>query len=248
LSPGLPWHWPEMAARVSSIWDTPWIHALEARFDLATVTAPMCMFGSRFRKYFTLLIPRYMLPTFSWLVGLFCPQCGTHVTHEPAWGVDALGRSRAALAGRYPLDLHYLIFGGHVSHGPQGVLSCVPTVGQSASLSLYPSDSESDSVDDYMPVSDIVRPPDPSQTPFGSVSFGHRLSPLPSVRPSVLPPPSPLASHPIGTGTVLATLSCRLHPSPPFVTWHLGSLRRQAHAHPRIPLDCSGMAFLTGNH
>ena len=177
FAPGTPWHWPEMAARVSSIWDTPWILALEARFDLTRVTAPMCMLGGRFRKYFTLLIPRCMLPTFSWLVGLVCPGVGAHAEHEPAWGMDDLGRSRATLAGRYPLDMHYLIFSGHVSHGPQGELSCVSTVGQSANLSLYPSDNESASVDAYMPVSDVVGPLDLSQTPFGSVSFGHRLSP-----------------------------------------------------------------------
>lgn len=99
---GTDWHWPEMAQRVSSLWQTSWVCCLEASFPVARVTASMCMFGSVYRKYFSLLMSCQFASFTRTLSAMRCPGVGAHACHPPARGVDAEGNFHSERAGDIP--------------------------------------------------------------------------------------------------------------------------------------------------
>ncbi|KAL1527027.1 hypothetical protein AB1Y20_015714 [Prymnesium parvum] len=133
------WAWPEMGEVVACLWQTSWLRALRASFDLVMLHSSMCMFGSEFRKYFSLLMPRHYHKAFVALDGRLCPRTGAHAQHVPACGLDADGLSRATLAGQYPWRLSVALLRGHARCAasaccpPQRVEMTVRTVGSSDS-------------------------------------------------------------------------------------------------------------------
>lgn len=116
--PHLPWAWPEMGRSVASLWQTSWLVSLRSSFDLVLLHSAMCMFGSEYRKYFGLLMPRRYHSTFAVLDGRYCPGSGAHARHTPAHGVDQHGRSHASLAGRYPWRFNVFLIRRHARCAP----------------------------------------------------------------------------------------------------------------------------------
>lgn len=104
-APGQPWHWAEME-HMASLWVTPAVRGLAEKHALVCATAPMCIFGSEYLKYFTLLAPPWLAEDISWLASSGCPGTGEHARHTPARGRSASGDSHARLAGRYPLRMN----------------------------------------------------------------------------------------------------------------------------------------------
>ena len=102
---GRPWHWPAMAG-IACLWVTRPIRELRMEFGLRAATAPMCVFGSEYLKYFTILAPPEMQADLDWLGRQRCPATGAHARHTPARGRNAAGVSHAGLAGRYPSRLN----------------------------------------------------------------------------------------------------------------------------------------------
>lgn len=107
-SAGDPWHWPERS-HISSIWHTPILRKLTSDFGLLRATAPMCMFGGRYRKYFSLLGPPSISSVLAELDQLRCPGTGSHQQHLPAYGLNASGDSNSRLSGLYPTRLNDFI-------------------------------------------------------------------------------------------------------------------------------------------
>lgn len=103
-----PWWWAERQ-HMASLWDMPWLVELQREFDLVRETAPMCMFGAKYRKYFSILGPRSVEGRLASMGALRCSGEGSHSNHPPACGVDESGQSRAKLAGRYPASLNDFI-------------------------------------------------------------------------------------------------------------------------------------------
>lgn len=99
--PQTDWYWAERA-HLASLWHMPAIISLTKEFGLLRATAAMCMFGSPFRKYFSVLASASLHPQLAWLDKRRCPRTGAHMSHPPAMGVDADGGSRAARSGHYP--------------------------------------------------------------------------------------------------------------------------------------------------
>ncbi|KAL3922702.1 MAG: hypothetical protein SGPRY_004465 [Prymnesium sp.] len=72
-------------------------------FGLSEVTAPMCAFGSRFRKYFTLLASRALMPQVNkCLDGVVCRGVGVHARHDSVRGCDEDGGMRSERAAELP--------------------------------------------------------------------------------------------------------------------------------------------------
>lgn len=107
-SPGDPWHWPERA-HIPSVWHTPVLIDLISTFGLLRATAPMCMFGGEYRKYFSLLGPSSIAHILAELDTMRCPGTGDHQHHSPAYGLDAAGESNSRLSGLYPSRLNDFI-------------------------------------------------------------------------------------------------------------------------------------------
>lgn len=99
--PGTPWFWPERA-HLATLWHTPIIARIRASMPTVQVTAAMCRFGSKYRKYFTIFAPAYMQQALAPLDNMFCPATGNHRCHVPAIGTSHGGESHAANAGQYP--------------------------------------------------------------------------------------------------------------------------------------------------
>lgn len=127
-----PWYWPEMSRRVSSLWHTSWLQTLMRSFSLHLVTASMCMFGSEYRKHFSLLLSHEFFPLAGMLEHMQCTGVGPHALHPPARGVDACGRFRAAQAGQYPWALCVLLVRMHAHaitrRGATGVVASLSAI------------------------------------------------------------------------------------------------------------------------
>lgn len=139
-----PWAWPAMGQRIASLWKTSWLRSLNNSFDLVLLHASMCMFGSSYRKFFGLLMPRSYHSTFASLDGRCCPKNGDHAAHVPAHGLDKDGHSSATLAGQYPWKLNLFLIQHHGKCAPS---FCAPAVAHaSAPRAVSPtSDAVSDS-------------------------------------------------------------------------------------------------------
>mmetsp|Transcript_43578 Transcript_43578/g.108419 ORF Transcript_43578/g.108419 Transcript_43578/m.108419 type:complete len:250 (+) Transcript_43578:135-884(+) len=116
--PHLPWAWPDMGRSVSSVWQTSWLVSLRRSFDLVQLHSAMCMFGSEYRKFFVLLMPRAYHSAFAVLDGKYCPGVGVHARHTPAHGVDEHAQSHATLAGRYPWRFNVFLIRRHARCAP----------------------------------------------------------------------------------------------------------------------------------
>lgn len=120
---GTDWHWPAMTRRVSSLWHTSWMRCLMSSFPVTLVTASMCMFGSEYRKYFSLLLSPMFASAAPTLAAMRCPGVGAHAHHVPARGVDEDGNLRAEQAGRYPWALCVFLVRMHAQAQGRGAWS-----------------------------------------------------------------------------------------------------------------------------
>lgn len=120
---GVPWYWKDRRD-CASLWHTTALRRLAAEYPVTRVTAAMCRFGSKYRKYFTILAPTRMQSTLTPLVGRWCPGVGArHACHPPAQGFDQRGVSRATEAGQYPRALNEFLLDALMIEGgwPAGV-------------------------------------------------------------------------------------------------------------------------------
>lgn len=102
---GTAWFWREMRDS-ASLWMVGAMRRLVDRHAMVQATAPMCVFGSEYLKYFTLLASVDLAAEVEWLGRQSCPGTGRHAAHQPARGRSASGESHARLAGRYPAGLN----------------------------------------------------------------------------------------------------------------------------------------------
>lgn len=113
--PNTDYFWPERA-HLASLWHLPLVKALVKEFNLLKATAPMCMFGSRYLKHFSLLGPPSIASFLTRLRAMRCPGTGDHAQHCPAKGRTAQGESHSKEAGRYPQALSDFILDALASH------------------------------------------------------------------------------------------------------------------------------------
>lgn len=119
----VPWYWEDRKT-CASLWHTTAFRELAAEHSVVRVTAAMCRFGSKYRKYFTVMAPARMKSTLAPLVGRWCPESGgRHAHHPPAHGFDSAGNSHAAAAGQYPRALNEFLLDALVLEGgsPAGI-------------------------------------------------------------------------------------------------------------------------------
>eukprot|EP00327_Prymnesium_parvum_P050785 CAMPEP_0205902498 /NCGR_PEP_ID=MMETSP1083-20121108/28250_1 /ASSEMBLY_ACC=CAM_ASM_000430 /TAXON_ID=97485 /ORGANISM="Prymnesium parvum, Strain Texoma1" /LENGTH=262 /DNA_ID=CAMNT_0053268103 /DNA_START=1135 /DNA_END=1924 /DNA_ORIENTATION=+ len=87
--PHLPWAWPDMGRSVSSVWQTSWLVSLRRSFDLVQLHSAMCMFGSEYRKFFVLLMPRASTQPSQYLMGNTVPALESTLVTRPPMGLTS---------------------------------------------------------------------------------------------------------------------------------------------------------------